>query len=87
MSDMHSLLVAAPLGGRRIDGNFTRFQYRPYDIAGHLLGFEGDTGKTFEWLSSWGLFCRCGDVLATFALCLIGIHFGKAPGEGTGKVG
>lgn len=86
MSDMHSLLVAAILG---VVEGLTEFlpvsSTGHMIIVGHLLGFEGDTAKTFE------VVIQLGSILAVVVMfwrrlfSLIGIHFGKAPHEGTGK--
>ena len=86
MSDMHSLLVAAILG---VVEGLTEFlpvsSTGHMIIIGHLLGFEGDTAKTFE------VVIQLGSILAVVVMFwrrlfgLIGIHFGKAPHEGTGK--
>lgn len=86
MSDMHSLLVAAILG---VVEGLTEFlpvsSTGHMIIVGHLLGFEGDTAKTFE------VVIQLGSILAVVVMFwrrlfgLIGIHFGKAPHEGTGK--
>ena len=48
-------------------------------IVGHLLGFEGDTAKTFE------VVIQLGSILAVVVMFwrrlfgLIGIHFGRLP--------
>lgn len=48
-------------------------------IVGHLLGFEGDTAKTFE------VVIQLGSILAVVVMFwrrlfgLIGIHFGRPP--------
>ena len=86
MSDMHSLLVAAILG---VVEGLTEFlpvsSTGHIIIVGHLLGFEGDTAKTFE------VVIQLGSILAVVVMFwrrlfgLIGIHFGKTPHEGTGK--
>ena len=86
MSDMHSLLVAAILG---VVEGLTEFlpvsSTGHIIIVGHLLGFEGDTAKTFE------VVIQLGSILAVVVMFwrrlfgLIGIHFGKTPYEGTGK--
>ena len=86
MSDMHSLLVAAILG---VVEGLTEFlpvsSTGHMIIVGHLLGFEGDTAKTFE------VVIQLGSILAVVVMFwrrlfgLIGIHFGKVPHEGTGK--
>ncbi|ELY3745811.1 undecaprenyl-diphosphate phosphatase [Cronobacter sakazakii] len=86
MTDMHSLLVAAILG---IVEGFTEFlpvsSTGHMIIVGHLLGFEGDTAKTFE------VVIQLGSILAVVVMFwrrlfgLIGIHFGHPPHEGVGK--
>ncbi|QRG79721.1 undecaprenyl-diphosphate phosphatase [Citrobacter sp. R56] len=86
MSDMHSLLVAAILG---VVEGLTEFlpvsSTGHMIIVGHLLGFEGDTAKTFE------VVIQLGSILAVVVMFwrrlfgLIGIHFGKPAHEGTGK--
>lgn len=86
MSDMHSLLVAAILG---VAEGLTEFlpvsSTGHMIIVGHLLGFEGDTAKTFE------VVIQLGSILAVVVMFwrrlfgLIGIHFGKPAHEGTGK--
>jgi len=80
MSDMHSLLVAAILG---VVEGLTEFlpvsSTGHMIIVGHLLGFEGDTAKTFE------VVIQLGSILAVVVMFwrrlfgLIGIHFGKPP--------
>ncbi|QOV63467.1 undecaprenyl-diphosphate phosphatase [Kosakonia pseudosacchari] len=85
MGDMHSLLVAAILG---VVEGLTEFlpvsSTGHMIIVGHLLGFEGDTAKTFE------VVIQLGSILAVVVMFwrrlfgLIGIHFGKQPHEGTG---
>lgn len=85
MSDLHSLLVAAILG---VVEGLTEFlpvsSTGHMIIVGHLLGFEGDTAKTFE------VVIQLGSILAVVVMFwrrlfgLIGIHFGKQPHEGTG---
>jgi undecaprenyl pyrophosphate phosphatase UppP len=77
MSDMHSLLVAAILG---VVEGLTEFlpvsSTGHMIIVGHLLGFEGDTAKTFE------VVIQLGSILAVVVMFwrrlfgLIGIHFG-----------
>ncbi|EOL9003946.1 undecaprenyl-diphosphate phosphatase [Cronobacter turicensis] len=86
MTDMHSLLVAAILG---IVEGLTEFlpvsSTGHMIIVGHLLGFEGDTAKTFE------VVIQLGSILAVVVMFwrrlfgLIGIHFGHSPHEGLGK--
>ncbi|EKY3230664.1 undecaprenyl-diphosphate phosphatase [Cronobacter malonaticus] len=86
MTDMHSLLVAAILG---IVEGLTEFlpvsSTGHMIIVGHLLGFEGDTAKTFE------VVIQLGSILAVVVMFwrrlfgLIGIHFGHPPHEGLGK--
>ncbi|WP_426712700.1 undecaprenyl-diphosphate phosphatase [Cronobacter muytjensii] len=86
MTDMHSLLVAAILG---IVEGLTEFlpvsSTGHMIIVGHLLGFEGDTAKTFE------VVIQLGSILAVVVMFwrrlfgLIGIHFGHPPHEGVCK--
>ncbi|ELY2629450.1 undecaprenyl-diphosphate phosphatase [Cronobacter sakazakii] len=86
MTDMHSLLVAAILG---IVEGLTEFlpvsSTGHMIIVGHLLGFEGDTAKTFE------VVIQLGSILAVVVMFwrrlfgLIGIHFGHPPHAGVGK--
>jgi len=86
MSDMHSLLVAAILG---VVEGLTEFlpvsSTGHMIIVGHLLGFEGETAKTFE------VVIQLGSILAVVVMFwrrlfgLIGIHFGHPPHEGSGK--
>ncbi|PQV66906.1 undecaprenyl-diphosphate phosphatase [Cronobacter sakazakii] len=86
MTDMHSLLVAAILG---IVEGLTEFlpvsSTGHMIIVGHLLGFEGDTAKTFE------VVIQLGSILAVVVMFwrrlfgLIGIHFGHPPHESVGK--
>ncbi|WP_194206923.1 undecaprenyl-diphosphate phosphatase [Superficieibacter sp. 1612_C1] len=87
MSDMHSLLIAAILG---VVEGLTEFlpvsSTGHMIIVGHLLGFEGETAKTFE------VVIQLGSILAVVVMFwrrlfgLIGIHFGRKPQhEGTGK--
>jgi undecaprenyl-diphosphatase len=78
MSDMHSLLIAAILG---VVEGLTEFlpvsSTGHMIIVGHLLGFEGDTAKTFE------VVIQLGSILAVVVMFwrrlfgLIGIHFGR----------
>lgn len=85
MGDMHSLLVAAILG---VVEGLTEFlpvsSTGHMIIVGHLLGFEGDTAKTFE------VVIQLGSILAVVVMFwrrlfgLIGVHFGRQPHEGTG---
>jgi len=90
MSDMHSLLVAAILG---VVEGLTEFlpvsSTGHMIIVGHLLGFEGETAKTFE------VVIQLGSILAGVVMFwrrlfgLIGIHFGRPPqheGEGKGRL-
>jgi undecaprenyl-diphosphatase len=86
MSDLHSLAIAAILG---VVEGLTEFlpvsSTGHMIIVGHLLGFEGDTAKTFE------VVIQLGSILAVVVMFwrrlfgLIGIHFGRQPHEGTGK--
>ncbi|GGD23857.1 undecaprenyl-diphosphate phosphatase [Franconibacter pulveris 1160] len=86
MSDMHSLLVAAILG---VVEGLTEFlpvsSTGHMIIVGHLLGFEGETAKTFE------VVIQLGSILAVVVMFwrrlfgLIGIHFGHPVHEGAGK--
>ncbi|WP_437887912.1 undecaprenyl-diphosphate phosphatase [Phytobacter sp. V91] len=86
MSDMHSLLIAAILG---VVEGLTEFlpvsSTGHMIIVGHLLGFEGETAKTFE------VVIQLGSILAVVVMFwrrlfgLIGIHFGHPPHEGMGK--
>jgi len=86
MSDMHSLLIAAILG---VVEGLTEFlpvsSTGHMIIVGHLLGFEGDTAKTFE------VVIQLGSILAVVVMFwrrlfgLIGIHFGRPQHEGEGK--
>lgn len=66
MSDMHSLLVAAILG---VVEGLTEFlpvsSTGHMIIVGHLLGFEGDTAKTFEVVIQLGSIGGGCDVLAS----------------------
>ena len=85
MSDLHSLVIAAILG---VVEGLTEFlpvsSTGHMIIVGHLLGFEGDTAKTFE------VVIQLGSILAVVVMFwrrlfgLIGIHFGRQPHEGTG---
>lgn len=90
MSDVHSLLVAAILG---VVEGLTEFlpvsSTGHMIIVGHLLGFEGETAKTFE------VVIQLGSILAVVVMFwrrlfgLIGIHFGRPPqheGEGKGRL-
>lgn len=90
MSDMHSLLVAAILG---VVEGLTEFlpvsSTGHMIIVGHLLGFEGDTAKTFE------VVIQLGSILAVVVMFwrrlfgLLGIHFGRLPqreGESSGRL-
>ncbi|BBE75666.1 MULTISPECIES: undecaprenyl-diphosphate phosphatase [Phytobacter] len=86
MSDMHSLLVAAILGVVEGLTEFLPVSSTGHMIlVGHLLGFEGDTAKTFE------VVIQLGSILAVVVMFwrrlfgLIGIHFGRTPHEGTGS--
>ncbi len=86
MSDMHSLLIAAILG---VVEGLTEFlpvsSTGHMIIVGHLLGFEGETAKTFE------VVIQLGSILAVVVMFwrrlfgLIGIHFGRQQHEGEGK--
>ncbi|WP_034460818.1 undecaprenyl-diphosphate phosphatase [Buttiauxella noackiae] len=85
MGDLHSLIIAAILG---VVEGLTEFlpvsSTGHMIIVGHLLGFEGDTAKTFE------VVIQLGSILAVVVMFwrrlfgLIGIHFGRQPHEGTG---
>ena len=90
MSDIHSLLVAAILG---VVEGLTEFlpvsSTGHMIIVGHLLGFEGETAKTFE------VVIQLGSILAVVVMFwrrlfgLIGINFGRPPvheGEGSGRL-
>lgn len=90
MSDMHSLLIAAILG---VVEGLTEFlpvsSTGHMIIVGHLLGFEGDTAKTFE------VVIQLGSILAVVVMFwrrlfgLIGIHFGRPlqhEGENKGRL-
>ncbi len=90
MSDMHSLLIAAILG---VVEGLTEFlpvsSTGHMIIVGHLLGFEGDTAKTFE------VVIQLGSILAVVVMFwrrlfgLIGIHFGRPlqhEGESKGRL-
>ncbi len=89
MSDMHSLLIAAILG---VVEGLTEFlpvsSTGHMIIVGHLLGFEGDTAKTFTVIQS-------GSILAVVVMFwrrlfgLIGIDFGRPlqhEGESKGRL-
>ena len=90
MSDMHSLLIAAILG---VVEGLTEFlpvsSTGHMIIVGHLLGFEGDTAKTFEVVIQLGSILA---VVVMFWRCLfvlIGIHFGRPlqhEGESKGRL-
>ncbi|WP_314143715.1 undecaprenyl-diphosphate phosphatase [Buttiauxella noackiae] len=85
MGDLHSLVIAAILG---VVEGLTEFlpvsSTGHMIIVGHLLGFEGDTAKTFE------VVIQLGSILAVVVMFwrrlfgLIGIHFGRQLHEGTG---
>ena len=87
---MHSLLIAAILG---VVEGLTEFlpvsSTGHMIIVGHLLGFEGDTAKTFE------VVIQLGSILAVVVMFwrrlfgLIGIHFGRPlqhEGESKGRL-
>ncbi|QFH69919.1 undecaprenyl-diphosphate phosphatase [Enterobacter sp. E76] len=86
MGDLHSLVIAAILGV--IEG---LTEFLPVSstghmiIVGHLLGFEGETAKTFE------VVIQLGSILAVVVMfwrrlfSLIGIHFGRPSHEGMGR--
>ncbi len=86
MADMHSLFIAFVLG---VVEGLTEFlpvsSTGHMIIVGHLLGFEGDTAKTFE------VVIQLGSILAVVVMFwrrlfgLIGIHFGGKPVEHEGK--
>ena len=86
MGDMHSLVIAAILG---VVEGLTEFlpvsSTGHMIIVGHLLGFEGETAKTFE------VVIQLGSILAVVVMfwrrlfSLIGIHFGHPPHEGLGR--
>jgi undecaprenyl-diphosphatase len=85
--ESHSLLVAAILG---VVEGLTEFlpvsSTGHLIIAGNLLGFTGDTSKSFE------VVIQLGSILAVVVMfwrrlfSMIGLHFGKPPvHEGTGS--
>ncbi|CAM3945163.1 undecaprenyl-diphosphate phosphatase [Rahnella bruchi] len=85
--ESHSLLVAAILG---VVEGLTEFlpvsSTGHLIIAGNLLGFTGDTSKSFE------VVIQLGSILAVVVMFwrrlfgMIGLHFGKPPvHEGTGN--
>ncbi|WP_312981696.1 undecaprenyl-diphosphate phosphatase [Atlantibacter sp.] len=86
MGDLHSLVIAAILG---VVEGLTEFlpvsSTGHMIIVGHLLGFEGETAKTFE------VVIQLGSILAVVVMfwrrlfSLIGIHFGRSPHEGVGS--
>ncbi|MCZ7832929.1 undecaprenyl-diphosphate phosphatase [Atlantibacter hermannii] len=86
MGDLHSLVIAAILG---VVEGLTEFlpvsSTGHMIIVGHLLGFEGETAKTFE------VVIQLGSILAVVVMfwrrlfSLIGIHFGRPPHEGLGR--
>ncbi|RJT43637.1 MULTISPECIES: undecaprenyl-diphosphate phosphatase [Rahnella] len=87
MVESHSLLVAAILG---VVEGLTEFlpvsSTGHLIIAGNLLGFTGDTSKSFE------VVIQLGSILAVVVMFwrrlfgMIGLHFGKPPvHEGTGN--
>lgn len=86
MGDMHSLVIAAILG---VVEGLTEFlpvsSTGHMIIVGHMLGFEGETAKSFE------VVIQLGSILAVVVMfwrrlfSLIGIHFGRTPHEGLGK--
>lgn len=86
MGDLHSLVIAVILG---VVEGLTEFlpvsSTGHMIIVGHLLGFEGETAKTFE------VVIQLGSILAVVVMfwrrlfSLIGIHFGCAPHEGMGR--
>ncbi len=86
MGDLHSLVIAAILG---VVEGLTEFlpvsSTGHMIIVGHLLGFEGETAKTFE------VVIQLGSILAVVVMfwrrlfSLIGIHFGRSPHEGVGR--
>jgi len=84
--ESHSLLVAAILG---VVEGLTEFlpvsSTGHLSLAGNLLGFTGDTSKSFE------VVIQLGSILAVVVMFwrrlfgMIGLHFGKPPvHEGTG---
>lgn len=86
MGDLHSLVIAAILG---VVEGLTEFlpvsSTGHMIIVGHLLGFEGETAKTFE------VVIQLGSILAVVVMfwrrlfSLIGIHFGRPSHEGMGR--
>ncbi|WP_220267496.1 undecaprenyl-diphosphate phosphatase [Enterobacter sp. Colony194] len=86
MGDLHSLVIAAILG---VVEGLTEFlpvsSTGHMIIVGHLLGFEGETAKTFE------VVIQLGSILAVVVMfwrrlfSLIGIHFGRPLHEGMGR--
>ncbi|ACS84639.1 MULTISPECIES: undecaprenyl-diphosphate phosphatase [Musicola] len=86
MADVHTLLVAFILG---IVEGLTEFlpvsSTGHMIIVGHLLGFEGDTAKTFEVIIQLGSILAVVVVFWRRLFGLIGIHFGQVPHEGRGN--
>lgn len=83
MSDIHSLLVAAILG---IVEGLTEFlpvsSTGHMIIVGHLLGFKGETAKTFEVVIQLGSILAVVVVFWRRLFSLIGLHFGHPSHEG-----
>ena len=87
MSDMHSLLIAAILG---VVEGLTEFL--PVSstghmlIVGHLLGFEGDTAKTFEVVIPLGSILAVGMMFRRRVYGPLGANFGRrVPTQGERK--